>query len=116
MWRKNILKTVQDSEDQNKIVMDMGVIYTYPCLSKNAVDSGLNLRLSVKSGRGKGCLAEQWGWKWKDLFFCEKYFWKSGLENKTKTIEQLNQDHAQSDKENSFFLETAYVKWSTQTW
>lgn len=56
---KNILKTVQDSEDQNKIVMDMGVIYTYPCLSKNTVDSGLNLRLSVKSGRGKGCLAEQ---------------------------------------------------------
>lgn len=54
----------------------MGVMYTYPCLSKNAVEAGLNLRLSVKLGRGKGCLAEQGGWKWKDLFFGERYCWK----------------------------------------
>lgn len=38
-------------------------MYTYPCLSKNAVEAGLNLRLSVKLGRRKGCLAEQGGWK-----------------------------------------------------
>lgn len=85
MWRRNILKTVQDSEEQNKVVVDMGVIYTYPhpCLSKNAVKSGLNLKLSVKLGRGKG-LEEQKDRNERILLWWEVFLKKVDYKKKLK--------------------------------